>query len=258
VKASAHVQAAQTFTDSGEFAAAASECRRALENDRENSDAYLILGHALYRLQRFQEARAALETALAAKPDDGFALCYLGLTYAQQPRNAEDERRAQKLLQRATESYNAADPWYGLGLLALRQQRVEEAIRQFHRAVAVDPGWETGHYRLAEAYRIAGSERQAAREALAFERLKKTRPEYDRLLREATESPGLREPLLRLARLCLDTGRYREALDHFQELANRTPSAAVFEGLAKAADALGQTALAAQARRSARAGGAPR
>ena len=90
--------------------------------------------------------------------------------------------------------------------------------------------------RLAEAYRIAGNERQAAREALAFERLKKTRPEYNRLLHEATGSPDQREPLLRLARHCLDSGRYREALDHFQELASRAPSAAVFEGLAKAAD----------------------
>jgi tetratricopeptide (TPR) repeat protein len=257
-QAMAHVQAAQAFTDSGEFAAAASECRVALANDPENSDASLILGHALYRLQRYPEARTALEKALAAKPDDGFALCYLGLAYAQQPGNAEDERRAQQLLERATQSYDAADPWYGLGLLALRQNRIEEAIHRFRKAVAVDPGWETGHYRLAEAYRIAGDETQAAREARAFARLKDSRPEYGRLLREVAGSPGPGEPLLRLARLCLETGRYREALDHYQELSRGAPSAAVFEGLAKAADALGQTEVAAQARRAARAGGAPR
>jgi uncharacterized protein HemY len=93
----------------------------------------------------------------------------------------------------------------------------------------------------------------ARREAGIFDRLKKTRPEFDRLTRELAQNPEADETRRQLARLCLETRRYREALDQFQVLALRTRRPEAFEAAARAAAALGQTRLAAEAREAAQA-----
>jgi tetratricopeptide (TPR) repeat protein len=248
-----HLQLAGLAASQEQYAVALSECRSALAGDPNSADAHRIMGYALYRLKRLAEARTALEKAIALRPDDGFAMCFLGLTYAEQPRDTAEAVRARSLLERSAQSYRGAEPWYGLGLLALRGERFEEAIEPLRKAVRIDPGWESSHYRLAEAYRKAGRAQEATREARVFERLKKTRPEYERLLGEIAHNPDASETRLHLARLCLETQRYREAVDHFQVLAERARSVEAFEGLARAAEAMGRTDLATRARESAQA-----
>lgn len=241
----------------GEFGDAVQRAQRSLTHDPAIGGASRVLGYALYRQNRFDEAREALEQAVREKPDDAFAVCFLGLCYAENPRAEEEAIRAHTLLEQSIPGYRGAEPWYGLGLLALRARRNDEAIRHFQRAVQQDPGWESGRYRLAEAYRLAGQVEEARREAQLFDRLKKSRPELDRLLGRVAQAPDDGEARLQLARLCLRTRRYREALDHFRVLANRSPGREVFVGLAEAAGALGESALAERARRAAAEAGAP-
>ena len=245
--AASHVEAAGRWAMQGQFGAAVADGRKALELDPEAKTAYRVLGYAYYRLKRLPEARQALERAILANPDDPFANCFLGLTYAEHPRTPAEQQRARELLQQASGRYQGAEAWYGLGLLALRQGDVGEAIRHLREAVRVDPGWETGRYRLAEAYRRAGRKQEADREARAFHVLKETRSEFERLSAVVAQAPPDDAARLQRARLAVKTQRYRDALEHFRVLAGRAPGREVFDGLRAAAEAVGERDLAARA-----------
>lgn len=245
--AARHLRAASQWAMQSQFSAAVAEGRRALARDPGAPGAHRILGYAHYRLKRYPEARAALERAVAADPNDPFAACFLGLTYAEHPATETETRRAQQLLEAAVGRYQGAEAWYGLGLLALRDGRLEQAIRYLTKAVRTDPGWESGRYRLAEAYRRAGKMADAEREARVFEQLRETRPAYERLTARAAKTPEDDRLRLQLARFCFRTKRHREALEQFRALASRTPSPKVFRGLRAAAEAVGERELAARA-----------
>jgi tetratricopeptide (TPR) repeat protein len=225
-----------------EFTAAGEAARLALDADPTAHGAYRVLGYARYRAKRFDEAREALEQALLVNPDDAFAACFLGLTLAEHPRGADDEARSGMLLERSLGGYRGAEPWYGLGILAQRAGKLDEAIAGFTAAVRADPGWESARYRLAEANRLAGHPDEARTHAEAFERLKSTRTEFERLARVVAERPADHAARLELARLCLDTGRHREAREQFEALATSLDTAEVREGLRRSREATEVTA----------------
>lgn len=61
---------------------------------------------------------------------------------------------------------------YGLGKLALREDRIRDAQRELEAAVKLDPASSKNHYGLAQVYRKLGRTSDAAREAERFQALK--------------------------------------------------------------------------------------
>jgi Flp pilus assembly protein TadD len=77
----AHLNQATVYLDCGDYKRAEREIRKAIEIDADDPDAYVALGVALRGQKRFDDARAAYERALAARPNHPPALYDLGILY---------------------------------------------------------------------------------------------------------------------------------------------------------------------------------
>jgi len=115
--------------------------RRALEQLPDHWEYLFGLGMALYGQQRYDEARAAYEQALTAKPDDVHCLgnlisCHLDL---------DDLESAERLARRMVDAHpDNFVSWSNLCVVLDRQARYDEAITAFERATeAASAG---GHY----------------------------------------------------------------------------------------------------------------
>jgi Flp pilus assembly protein TadD len=77
----AHLNQATVYLDCGDYKRAEKEIRKAIEIDGDDPDAYVALGVALRGQKRFDDARAAYERALVARPNHPPALYDLGILY---------------------------------------------------------------------------------------------------------------------------------------------------------------------------------
>jgi Flp pilus assembly protein TadD len=77
----AHLNQATVYLDCGDYKRAEREIRKAIEIDGDDPDAYVALGVALRGQKRFDDARAAYERALTARPNHPPALYDLGILY---------------------------------------------------------------------------------------------------------------------------------------------------------------------------------
>ncbi|HXU80941.1 MAG TPA: tetratricopeptide repeat protein [Polyangia bacterium] len=88
----AHLNQATVYLDCGDYKRAEKEIRKAIEIDHDDPDAYVALGVALRGQKRFDEARAAYERALAARPNHPPALYDLGILYMDFQQNKDKAR----------------------------------------------------------------------------------------------------------------------------------------------------------------------
>lgn len=138
---------------------------------------------------------AKLETAIAARPEDGAAQYYLGLLYRWQgnpararsrlkeavrliPENADAHLKLARNLEDAGQTDGAvaeyraglkldptnADAHFDLGWAFKDARRYPEARQEFGAALRIDPTHSNAHYGLAMLHEIAGDKRQAEKE----------------------------------------------------------------------------------------------
>ena len=215
---------------------------------------YQRLGLALYKFNDYAGARAALQQALERDPNDPYTHLFLGLACARQLRAAADEQQALQQFDRAVAlGYSGGEADYGRGLVYLRRNDYPHAIAALEWAIRRDGGGEDARYRLARAYFGAGQSAKGQAVLAQFQRFKQTTPETQRLSYQLALRPNDTATRRRLARLCLETGRYREALLHYRALMDAAPAdAETLQGMARAASAVGDTRLAEQVRASLR------
>lgn len=112
----------------------------------------------LVQEKKFEEALAACDAALAARPDDYVALFTLGRTVAESGRRlADGERALRRCLERtpAPSEVSHAGVWYRLGLIA-EHRGDEKAARAAHeKSLALEPNFN----RPAEALKRLGAPR---------------------------------------------------------------------------------------------------
>ncbi len=111
------------------------------------------LGNAYRSLQRWDEARAVLESAVEVAPQDPEANYSLGMVFAQ----AGDNSKAYEYLQRALK----ARPMYpealnNLGVLYLMTQRIDQAVESFEQCIRVAPAFDQAYLNLAHVYALEG------------------------------------------------------------------------------------------------------
>ncbi|MFW7269082.1 tetratricopeptide repeat protein [Gluconacetobacter sp. Hr-1-5] len=121
----------------------------------------LLFGRAAAydRLERWPQAQADLERALALAPDEVLLLNYLGYSLVQQGR---DLVRAESLLRRAValEPQNAAIR-DSLGWALVRRGHVAEGVVMLERAAEQTPEDQAVNYHLGVAYQESGRLREA-------------------------------------------------------------------------------------------------
>jgi predicted O-linked N-acetylglucosamine transferase (SPINDLY family) len=113
---------------------------------------------AHHRAGRLDEAVEFYDRILAVQPDHVDALNLAGAIAYQQG----DDARALELLGRAVVlAETRAEPHYHLGLVLLRQRKLEAAAARFRKAVELSPTLATAHRHLAEVLLTLGRAQEA-------------------------------------------------------------------------------------------------
>lgn len=151
------------------FSPALEALRRAQALNPKEPGLDLALGVVLLGLLEVDEARAALERALAAEPGNLAALSSL----AQACSKARDHAAARGYYQRLVDLGHRDAPYLlGLGAAQLGLGDNEAAIASLSAAAAANPELAEAHFHLARAYRAAGRADASQRELKTFQALK--------------------------------------------------------------------------------------
>jgi len=146
---------------------AAEHYKKAISKAPNDTDLYYFYAHALWESGSFQKALAEYRHVLTLNPYD-----YRASWEAARIVLPDDPEEAFRLANRALEmkpGIAEALTIRGRALLALR--KLTEAIEDFKKASALDPGDATNHFQLARAYRQLGLTQKAQNEISIYERM---------------------------------------------------------------------------------------
>jgi len=107
-------------------------------------------GVALFQRGYLEQAAAAFQQVIAAKPDEPEAYYNLGTLYLRQKKLAE----AQRYLDQAVKlRANYPEAWNNLGMVAAQEDKGEEAVRNFRQSLLLRPDYVTALLNLGNVYR---------------------------------------------------------------------------------------------------------
>jgi tetratricopeptide (TPR) repeat protein/peroxiredoxin len=203
---------------------------------------YLSYGSVFFARGYYDQAGSAFEHALADDPSSAEALYGLGSVYLEQGKTA----KARESFEGATKlqaSYPDTLPnaWNNLGLLATRENRIEEAIPYFQQALRLSPDhlvalenlgnayrqqkqWEEARKTLERAVQIAPEDPEANYSlGMVFAQLNDTDLAYQYLQQALKLRPAYPEALNNLGVLYLRTQRPDEAVQKFEQCIRIAP-----------------------------------
>lgn len=144
----AALQRAQRAHREGRFTTVEQECRRAIEQQPDNAEAWVLMSTVARHYQRLPEAVEMLRRAVSLKPENEYMQEALAELYLEQ----RDWRNAEPLYQRLFE--NRQDPalLHPLGKCAWGMGRYQSAIDLFQRAAEAQDAAPAVRISLAQAY----------------------------------------------------------------------------------------------------------
>jgi tetratricopeptide (TPR) repeat protein/peroxiredoxin len=202
----------------------------------------LSYGSVFFQRGYYEHAAASFQLALRDDPSSAEACYGLGSAYLSQNKTAEAREsfeRATKL--RANYPDTLANAWNNLGLLATREDHMDEAIRYFQEAVRLSPDHLIALNNLGNAYRQQKSWDAARRTfehalevgsgdaeanyglAMVFAQGDDSALAYEYLQRALKARPAYPEALNNLGILYLRTKRRDEAVAIFEECIRVAP-----------------------------------
>jgi tetratricopeptide (TPR) repeat protein len=149
----AHTLLGDALARKGRLQEAMAHYSEALRLNADDDIAHKLLGEALYKQGRLQEAIPEYSEALRLKPDNAEAHNGLGLALANQGRLAEAIVHYPEAL-RLQPAF--VDAHHNLGLALASQGRIEEAIGQYSEALRIDPEFVRAHNSLGVALLAKG------------------------------------------------------------------------------------------------------
>ena len=151
-RAGPHVAAATKAFIDRDFKKLEKECKQAIAYDERNIPAMYLMARMFFAQEKFETAKFALENALVLEPGNALLQLWLGHTfmrfddYTQAELAYEKASRLRPDLDEAQENY---------GLLLLRADRFQAAVRHLEAAVALTPQKAETSLHLANAYRAS-------------------------------------------------------------------------------------------------------
>ena len=186
-----HELSAEIFEVQNRFTEAVAEYRKAIELNPRAPDLHFRLGRAI--LLQSHEAKAldqATEEFLAElklSPEDSASEFQLGQIALVKSNMTEAKTRFHRAL---VLSPDFAAALVSLGKLSSREKDYPGAIGLLSRAVQLQPGNETAHYALMNAYRDSGQMKEAKSEKAILDRLQKPpEGEFSDFLKKLGEKP---------------------------------------------------------------------
>lgn len=135
-------------------------------------DGYINEGIVYLEWEKYSEARAPLEKALALRADDPRALYYMALVERRERHSQAEIADLEKVVARYPDCRDARRE---LGISLYQQHRSAEAVQQFQALQAIDPDDLAAHYNLAILYRRMGMKQKSAQETELY-RIKRVDP----------------------------------------------------------------------------------
>jgi Flp pilus assembly protein TadD len=136
--------------------------RRAVEKDPHNGPLLSYLGEQFFRAGKMKSARQYLSKALELAPGDNHVLLLLGLACGDEGETEQAKELLEATTRRGGSSFAAH---YGLGRLFVAEEKWEQAVKEFKRALASKPSPEA-HYALGCLYYQLGRDGLATRHLL--------------------------------------------------------------------------------------------
>jgi tetratricopeptide (TPR) repeat protein len=146
----------------GRYDEAVGICRAEIQADSRNIESYVVLCWSLVKLDRFDEARSAAETALAMSPYDPRILEIMGEISYFQGRNGEALKCFQEYIYLAPEGQRIDAVYYYCGEIYIRLGRFKHADIALSTALHYVPENALWRTRLAYARESSGELQQAA------------------------------------------------------------------------------------------------
>jgi choline-sulfatase len=156
------------FANIGHLPEAIREFQSVLAEDGQNGSARFYLAVCYFKLRRFDDAIKALNATLVTSPDYPPAEELLGTIWLMKEDYARARQQFAHLAAIAPGNYGAH---YNLGILAMREGRIEEARRELQAATRADASSAQAHAALGSFYFAQGDLSQARdelRQALAI------------------------------------------------------------------------------------------
>src|SRR6202012_2419115 len=128
-------------------------------------DGYINVGLTYLAWEKYAQARAPLEKALALRADDARALYYLALVERRERHSQAEVADLEKVVARYPDCRDARRE---LGISYYQQHRSADAVKQFQALQTIDPDDLAAHYNLAILYRRMGMKQKSAQEAALY------------------------------------------------------------------------------------------
>ena len=209
------------------FVGAAKAFEKAIEIAPTYDKTYYNLGRIyLINLGKTVEAVEKLITAIALDPNNARAHQMLGVAHFK--RNAYRQaipalRRAVELGVKVQEDY-PYHPYYDLGMVYLKQDEFDEAIRCFEQAIHLYPDQIRAHYGLGNALIRKGDVKKGAEQIRKYQALKPYLNMVSQLEIAARRTPKNPERWYQLGRLHTQYGRFEKAIVPLQRSIELNPN----------------------------------
>ena len=211
------------YTGLEKFEDAIAAYQRAIASAPDSAYTHAALGSAYANTHRYAEALEAYKTAVALDSDDKMIHHQLGNVYSKRGEHAAAIRHQLKAIAIASQ-FGAAH--YQLGLLYAQENRWDDAINAYRTAYQNDPTLVKVLYNLAQAHLRTG-DTAAAREQMAlFEERKAALTPLHELRGALQRTQGTTERaqiLANIGRFYLKDGSYEKAVSEYQKAIGMDP-----------------------------------
>jgi len=204
---------------------------------------YLSFGALFYQRGYLDQAEASFQQAFRDDPSSAEALYGIGSVYLNQNKNAAAREAFERTVKlQANYPETLPDAWNNLGVIATREERIDEAIQNFQKALQLNPHSLPALDNLANAYRLQkrwDEARNVLERALEFApedpeanyslgmiyaQSNDTPKAYEYLQRALKVRPVYPEALNNLGVLYLLTQRKDEAIASFEQCIRVAPA----------------------------------